>query len=156
MTDPDPAATYERLRDETAAMFNYDIANLSLTQGLQIDLVSLLRLEIDTMSGAVLAGKTVDLSRLVAAHGLLQKMLPESALVAPSAAADHTDPFAGAREELRALLSQRAEALERRDRRLEAELAANPAKARAEFEAKLQAAIEKHNKTIPDLSSRYA
>jgi hypothetical protein len=142
MTDPDPAATYERLRDETAGMFGYDLTNLSLTQGLQIDLVSLQRLEIDTMQGKVLAGETVDLQRLVAAHGLLAKMLPSSALVAPAAAADNPDPFAGAREELRAFLSQRAEAIERRDRRREAELAANPAKARAEFEATLQRAIE--------------
>jgi hypothetical protein len=103
MTDPDPAAVYERLRDETAGMFGYDLTNLSLTQGLQLDLVSLLRLEVDTMQGKVLAGDTVDLQRLVAAHGLLAKMLPASALVAPAAAADHVDQFAGARQELAAV-----------------------------------------------------
>ena len=148
MTDPDPAATYERLRDETAAMFNYDIANLSLTQGLQLDLVSLLRLEVDTMQGKVLAGDTVDLARLVAAHGLLQKMLPAQALVAPASTADNPDPFAGAREELARLFEQRAEALARRDRRREAEMARDPDAARRELETKIQAAIEKHGKTI--------
>jgi hypothetical protein len=51
MDIPDPAAAYAALRHETAAMFNYDIANLSLTQGLQLDLVSLLRLEVDMMQG---------------------------------------------------------------------------------------------------------
>ena len=84
----DPAATYERLRAETAEMFDYDLASASLTQGLQIDLVSLLRLEIDGMSGRVLAGETVDLTRLVAAHGLLRQMLPERALVAPAPPAE--------------------------------------------------------------------
>jgi hypothetical protein len=88
MSDPDPAVAYDRLRAETAQMFDYDLANASLTQGLQIDLVSLLRLEIDSMSGAVLAGKTVDLSRLVAAHGLLKQMLPERSLVAPAPPAE--------------------------------------------------------------------
>jgi hypothetical protein len=136
MSDPDPAATYERLRDETAAMFNYDIANLSLTQGLQIDLVSLLRLEVDTMQGQVLAGKTVDLSRLVAAHGLLAKMLPAQALVAPAAAADSHD-FDGAREELSRLLDGRIDAIERA-------MARDPAAARRELELKIRAAIEKY------------
>ena len=110
---PDPAAAYEKLKIETAAMFNYDIANLSLTQGLQLDLVSLLRLEVDTMQGQVLAGESVDLQRLVAAHGMLQKMLPERALVARAPAATHD--FAGAKKELAALLTQRASAIEARE-----------------------------------------
>jgi hypothetical protein len=115
----DPAAVYERLKTETAGMFGYDLADLSLTQGLQIDLVSLLRLEVDTMQGKVLAGETVDLQRLVAAHGLLQKMLPAQALVAPAAAASH-DAFAGAREELERFLAGRASAIAHRDERLAA------------------------------------
>jgi hypothetical protein len=111
----DPSATYDRLRAETAEMFDYDLASASLTQGLQIDLVSLLRLEIDTMSGRVLAGETVDLQRLVAAHGLLQKMLPAQALVAPAPGGGHD--FAGARAELTQFLIKRANALERREQR---------------------------------------
>jgi hypothetical protein len=82
----DPAADYAALRTETSEMFGYDLANLSLTQGLQLDLVSLLRLEVDTMQGQVLAGDTVDLNRLVTAHAMLQKMLPERSLVAPAPA----------------------------------------------------------------------
>jgi hypothetical protein len=107
----DPAAAYAALRASTAEMFDYDLASASLTQGLQIDLVSLLRLEVDTMQGRVLAGETVDLQRLVAAHGLLSRMLPAQALVAPAAAADQGDPFAGAREELAALLDKRFAAI---------------------------------------------
>jgi hypothetical protein len=99
----DPAAAYAALRDETAVMFGYDLANLSLTQGLQLDLVSLLRLEVDTMQGQVLAGDTVDLNRLVMAHGMLQKMLPERALVAP-APAPESRFGPSARERLRRLI----------------------------------------------------
>jgi hypothetical protein len=84
----DPAAAYDRLRTETAAMFGFDVSNLTLTQGLQLDLVSLLRLEVDSMHGAVLAGETVDLKRLEMAHDMLQKLLPDKALVAPAPAPD--------------------------------------------------------------------
>jgi hypothetical protein len=134
MTDPDPAATYERLKTETAGMFGYDLADLSLTQGLQIDLVSLLRLEVDSMQGKVLAGETVDLARLVAAHGLLAKMLPTSALVAPAAAADHHDQFAGAREELARFLADRAERIKAREVRESERLLEVNAKLREENE----------------------
>jgi hypothetical protein len=114
----DPAAAYERLRAETAAMLKLSPDSSSLVEGLQVDLVSLLRLEVDMLQGQVLAGETVDLTRLVAAHGMLQKMLPERALVAPApAAADHD--FAGAKEELRRLLDQRAGAIERREQNRE-------------------------------------
>jgi hypothetical protein len=117
----DPAAAYAALRDSTAAMFDYDLADLSLTQGLQIDLVSLLRLEVDTMQGKVLAGETVDLTRLVAAHGMLAKLLPERALVAPAPAAANPD-FASAKEELNNFLIQRAAALEHCEQRESAQL----------------------------------
>jgi hypothetical protein len=134
----DPAATYDRLRAETAEMFDYDLASASLTQGLQIDLVSLLRLEIDSMSGRVLAGETVDLTRLVAAHGLLRQMLPEKALVAPAPPAE-TRFGLDHKAKLRALIER---ALNNDD--YERSLAADPARARAQFEVRLQEAIEKY------------
>jgi hypothetical protein len=137
MTDPDPAQTYERLRAETAEMLKLDAAKMSPVEGLQLDLVSLLRLEVDGLHGAALSGEAVDLQRLAVAHGLLAKMLPAQALIAPAAAADHVDQFAGARQELAALFEKRAEALERR-------LARDPDAARRELETKIQLAIEKH------------
>jgi len=97
----DPAASYERLHAETAEMLGLDLADLSLVQGLGLDLVSLLRLEIDSMQGAVLSGKLIDLPRLVACHGMLAKLLPERSLVAPAAAEVHSD----ARERLAALIA---------------------------------------------------
>jgi hypothetical protein len=128
----DPAAANERLKVETAAMLSLDPANLSLTQGLQLDLVSLLRLEVDTMQGKVLAGETVDRDRLVTAHAMLQKMLPAQALVAPASEPEarfgdehrrklrdmiQRVVFAGAEEEAAAL----ADACEREERVMQAE-----------------------------------
>jgi hypothetical protein len=140
----DPASTYTRLRAETAAMLGVDPADMSKTEGLRLDITSLLLLEIDSLQGSILANEKVDLARLASALTMLQKLLPEQALVAPAAAADQADPFSGAVAELDALLSQRAFALERRREREAAEMAANPAKACAELEMKIQAAIEKY------------
>jgi hypothetical protein len=100
MSLSDPAA-YERLRAETAEMLGLGVTDLSLVQGLQLDLVSLLRLEVDGLAGQVLAGKVVDLTRLATAVGMLQKLLPERALVS-APAAETTNP--DAREKLRVLL----------------------------------------------------
>ena len=126
MNIADPAVAYERLRAETAAMLKLNPDSSSLVEGLQVDLVSLLRLEVDTLQGQVLAGEQVDLARLVTAHGMLQKMLPERALVAPAPAAA-THDFSGAREELARFLAQRAERIEARElkesERLRAEVA---------------------------------
>jgi hypothetical protein len=139
MTDPDPAAAYAALRAETAGMLKLDAANLSLVEGLQLDLVSLLRLEVDGLQGAVLSGDQVDLARLSTALAMLQKLLPTQ--LAPAAATDQHD-FSGAREELARHFDRLAEAHERR-------LAMFPQRSRDEFEAKLQAAVEKY----PDVSN---
>jgi hypothetical protein len=135
--DPAAATAYERLKLETAQMLGLNTDSSSLLENLQVDLVSLLRLQIDDLQGRVLNGEQVDLARLSAALTMLRQLLPEKALVAPAAAADRDDQFAGAREELRALLAGRADALERN-------MARDPAAARREFETRLQAAIEKY------------
>jgi hypothetical protein len=98
----DPAAAYEALRAETAGMLKYDLADLSLVQGLQLDLVSLLRLEVDTLQGKVLAGDTVDLNRLAVAFGMLQKILPPAALKAEPP--PEVRPRTEARDKLKALI----------------------------------------------------
>lgn len=134
----DPAATYEKLKRDTASMFGYDLPDLSLTQGLQLDLVSLLRLEIDTMSGKVLAGEVVDLARLTAAHGLLKSLLPEKSLVGPAAPAAEVRFSTAHQAKLRADL-ERILSSDDYDR----ELARNPRKARADLERRIEAAIAK-------------
>jgi hypothetical protein len=78
----DPASTYTRLRAETAALLGVDPDDLSKTEGLRLDITSLLLLEIDSLQGSILANEKVDLARLSTALAMLQKMLPQS-LVAP-------------------------------------------------------------------------
>jgi hypothetical protein len=78
---PDPAAAYAVLRTETAAMLKLNSSDLSLVEGLQLDLVSLVRLEVDMLQGRALANEPIDLDRLSTALGMLQKLLPAQALV---------------------------------------------------------------------------
>jgi hypothetical protein len=89
---------------------------------------------VDGLQGAVLSGDQVDLARLSTALAMLQKLLPTQ--LAPAAATDQHD-FSGAREELARHFDRLAEAHERR-------LAMFPQRSRDEFEAKLQAAVEKY------------
>jgi hypothetical protein len=105
MSDSDPAAAYERLKIETARMLNLSADSASLVEGLQVDLVALLRLEIDTLQGAVLAGDSVDLGRLASALTMLRSLLPAQALVsAPPAAETRFGP--NARQRLRDLIEK--------------------------------------------------
>jgi hypothetical protein len=129
----DPAAAYAALRDETAQMLKLDAANLSLVEGLQLDVIALLRLEIDGLHGAALSGETVDLQRLAVAHGMLQKTLG-GALVAPAPAATNHDAFAGARAELELFLAGRASAVEHREQRESERLRARVAELTEEIE----------------------
>jgi hypothetical protein len=86
MTD-DPRAVYEALHRSAAEMFGYS-GDLTLTQGLQVDLASVLRLEIDALQGQRLAGQAIDLARLSTAFLMLQKLLPQS-VAAPQLRESH-------------------------------------------------------------------
>jgi hypothetical protein len=86
-------------------MLNLSTDSTSLIEGLQVDLVALLRLEIDTLQGAVLAGDSVDLGRLASALTMLRSLLPAQALVsAPPAAETRFGP--NARQRLRDLIER--------------------------------------------------
>ena len=111
----DPASTYARLKAETAAMLGLDPADLSKTEGLRLDITSLLLLEIHSLQGSILANDQIDLARLSSALTMLQKLLPSEALNAPVPLANSNHDFAGAKEELDRLLIQRAERLEARE-----------------------------------------
>jgi hypothetical protein len=77
----DPAKSYAALRDETAAMLNLNADSASLVENLQVSLVAILRMEVDTLEGQVLSGDSVDLKRLEIALGMLRQLLPAQALV---------------------------------------------------------------------------
>ena len=100
-----PAAAYEALRASTAEMLRLDPANLSLVEGLQLDLIALLRLTTSDMQGAAVSGGAVDLDRLSTALQMLQKLLPEKSLVA-SAPTPETRFGPSARERLRKLIEK--------------------------------------------------
>lgn len=80
--DPDPRTVYEALRISTAQLLNLDADNLSPADGLKLDLTSLLRLTLDGLQGAALAGREIDLGKLQSCYAMLQKLLPQ-AIAAP-------------------------------------------------------------------------
>jgi hypothetical protein len=74
-----------------------------------LDLVTLLRLALDNLSGLALSGQEIDLQRLSACHVMLSKLLPQA--VSPTI----PEPdFDGAAEEFARLVEARAGALEAR------------------------------------------
>jgi hypothetical protein len=146
MGDDKRAKFYHALRASTAALLNYDLDNLTLTQSLKVDLASSLRLEIDRITAAQLAGEPVDLRELVLATESLSR------LVAPDGTGTDVDfetryqerlqtEFAGEREKLSHYLSARAE-------RIAAYNAHHPDQARLKFERELQAEIDKYKDQI--------
>lgn len=133
-----PAGQYAKLRSETMKTLGFDAdKDLSPLQDLQINLASILLLEIDSAQGAQLAGTPVDLSRLNTAISLLHKMLPATSL-----AASPEPDFAGARERLAAMLTQQHDGHE-------TGLARWPDKARADLEERIKLAIAAHPDIVP-------
>jgi hypothetical protein len=126
-----PSAAYALLRSETVQLLHYP-ASLSLTQNLFVDAVTLLRLQIDTLHGRVLAGEeNVDLDRLSSALSMLQKILPAELKADPPA---QEARYSENRAKLEALINatiaagdqdrvSREQELEREVERLRAELA---------------------------------
>jgi hypothetical protein len=88
MTD-DPARDYEALRVQTAKLLNLDTADLSATESLQLDLASLLRLSLDALQGAALAGREIDLGKLQSCYGMLAKLLPRAVEAPPQLRESH-------------------------------------------------------------------
>jgi hypothetical protein len=106
------AALYEKLRAESAAMLGFDGKDLTAIQGLQADMVSAIRLELDALQAEQFAGRSIDIGRFSDLVKLLRSLLP-SAPLSGSAVPD----FSGAREALSALLSMRASNIALREAR---------------------------------------
>jgi DNA-directed RNA polymerase specialized sigma54-like protein len=126
----DPARDYEVLRRQTAAMLNLDLADLSPADGLRLDLTALLRLSLDSLQGAALAGREVDLSRLQSCFAMLQKLLPQS-VAAPQLREDFS-----ARRKLTELINNIAEVIEDDESAQITELEAEVAQLKAEIDGK--------------------
>jgi hypothetical protein len=141
----DPDVLRARLRLDTAKMLGVDLENMTASQEVRLARACMLRLELDDIESRKLNNQPFDVKAYVIASESLERLLggqPDQ----PETGHD----FSGARAELARLFDQRAIALERRDRRREAEMARDPDAARRELEMKIQAAIEKHSK--PDVS----
>jgi hypothetical protein len=106
VNDSDPAKSYAALRDETAAMLNLNADSASLVENLQVSLVAILRMEVDTLEGQVLAGDAADLKRLEIALGMLRQLLPEKSLVASPVAAPETRFGSSHRAKLKELIER--------------------------------------------------
>jgi hypothetical protein len=88
----DPAKTYAELKIETAQMLGFvDIDKLSPVDGLKLDLVSLLRLQVDHMQGLALTGESINMEMLSSCVQLLQRLLPASVTQAPIVETDDDD-----------------------------------------------------------------
>jgi hypothetical protein len=74
-----------------------------LSSGLKLDLTSLLRLSLDNLQGAALAGREIDLGKLQACWGMLAKLVPQAVETPPAAEEDRS-----AQAELLALLEGHA------------------------------------------------
>jgi hypothetical protein len=111
MSAPDLETKSRRLFSGTCELLGLDPKNLTLTQRLRVSRASALRLQIDDLEKAQLLGQSIDINKLVDASEKLER------LVGGDPDAPSQPDFTGAREELRRLLDQRADALERRRER---------------------------------------
>jgi hypothetical protein len=131
----DVAAFYKHLRASTAKLLGYaDADNLSAAQQIRLERAVSLRMICDDTAARQMRGQPYDVRAFTDASESLEKMCGSDPN-APTAGHD----FSGARAELERHFERLAEAYERR-------LARDPAKARADLELKIQAALEKHGK----------
>ena len=76
MSDEHPSAVlFAKLRNETCKLLGYNADNLSALEGLRVDLVCSLRLEVDRQQSLQLAGQAADLRVLTSATEALENLL---------------------------------------------------------------------------------
>jgi hypothetical protein len=128
---------YERLRQSSAEMLGFDAGALNAVQGLQVDMCSAIRLELDALQSAQLANRPVDIGRLADLVKLLKSLLPSQPLATPNF--DHE--FDGAFETFATLIENGVAAVEARRVHLSdieiAKLKAEVEALRAELEVKV-------------------
>jgi hypothetical protein len=129
----DPARTYTELRASTAELLGYDLDQLGSVESLRLDLTSLLRLQIDHLSGQALAGDSINMDTLGSCVQLLQKLLPASVTQAPAIVENYDDDVREFAAHVQGLIKGRRQ-----------QMAFDPDKAFADFEAELKAAIAEH------------
>ena len=126
----DQRTFYEKLRADTRRMFGFaDEDTLTPEQSMRIDLAVVLRSEIDSIQGAQIAGRSIDVGRLSDAIKLLRQLMPQE-----QEQSDLKPDFAGAFDKLSAMMSMQHE-------KMKQGLARWPDKARADLEEQIKQAI---------------
>jgi hypothetical protein len=128
----DTVVMRKRLREETAAMLKLDVNNLTAAQSVRLDRASTLRLELNDIEERKLIGAQFDTAKYIAASEALERMLGGNPDQPAAAETDEqrrerwaNETFAGAAEELNALLGRRHDAIEQRRKSLEVSRAAS-------------------------------
>jgi hypothetical protein len=70
-------AIYEGIRSKIATMLGLDVAALTASQSIRLDVATCLQCEIDRIQESQLAGEPIDIGRLANASSQLVQMLPE-------------------------------------------------------------------------------
>jgi hypothetical protein len=70
-------AIYEGIRSKIATMLGLDVAALTASQSIRLDVATCLQCEIDRIQESQLAGEPIDIGRLANASSQLAQMLPE-------------------------------------------------------------------------------
>jgi hypothetical protein len=137
----DQSRIYNSLRASTIALLGYDSVDpLSSAQEIRISRAISLRLIVDAAQAKQLRGEPIDVKAFTDASESLEK------LCGGNPEASTTGPDSGVLAELDHQLDRQMEMLERN-------MARDPDAARAEFEARLARAIEKHGKPISNPGS---
>jgi hypothetical protein len=88
VTDPN---LYQKARTDVAIMLGYDLDALTPEQSMRVDVASALRVLLDTQTGRLLRGESLDAREMLMASEALSRILPPSALASPPAE-EHGDP----------------------------------------------------------------
>jgi hypothetical protein len=86
----DAPSIYAKARADVAAMLGYDLDALTPEQALRLDVATSLRVLLDSQSGRLVRGESLDARELLMASEALSRLLPP--LREPPPAADRIDP----------------------------------------------------------------
>jgi hypothetical protein len=76
---------YQKARSDVAGMLGYDLVNLTPEQSMRVDVASALRVLLDTQSGRLVRGESLDARELLMASEALSRLLPPAVLATPPA-----------------------------------------------------------------------
>jgi hypothetical protein len=126
---------YQKARSDVAGMLGYDLVNLTPEQSMRVDVASALRVLLDTQSGRLVRGESLDARELLMASEALSRLLPPAVLATPPAEQrdDHESAIAPLRKLYR-YLHERVAELETENAHLKAALGAGHLQHKGEAE----------------------